>query len=109
MPLANSMPKPQRPSDASAGAPILTSTLLGALAGAGGLAWWLWRQSQRRQQAERERRLLRLSRFQGGVSTEEPILKENTGNADALPERVQQLNQAIEEVRRQLEALEAQS
>ena len=103
------MPEPQRPTDVSAGAPILTSTLLGALAGAGGLAWWLWRQSQRRQLAERERRLLRLSRFQGGVVTEEPILSEHPGNADALPERVQQLNHAIEEVRRQLEALEAQS
>ncbi|MEB3257416.1 MAG: hypothetical protein VKN83_03750 [Cyanobacteriota bacterium] len=107
--MADSMPEPQRPSAASAGAPILTSTLLGALAGAGGLAWWLWRQSQRRKLAERERRLLRLSRFQGGVATEEPGLLEDTGKADALPVRVQQLNQAIEEVRRQLEALEAQS
>jgi hypothetical protein len=59
--------------------------------------------------SERERRLLRLSRFQGGVPTEEQGLEEDTGKADALPVRVQQLNQAIEEVRRQLEALEAQS
>lgn len=103
------MPEPQRPSAASAGAPILTSTLLGALAGAGGLAWWLWNQSQRRQLMERERRLLRLSRFQGGVVTENSTPMDDSGKADALPERVQQLNQAIEEVRRQLEALEAQS
>lgn len=103
------MQEPQRPSAASTGAPILTSTILGALAGAGGLAWWLWRQSQRRQLAERERRLLRLSRFQGGVTTEERILTEDNDKGDALPERVQQLNHAIEEVRRQLEALEAQS
>ena len=109
MPMAHSMPQPQRPSAASDGAPILTSTIVGALAGAGGLAWWLWRQSQRRQLAERERRLLRLSRFQGGVVAEESTLSENSGKADALPERVQQLNHAIEEVRRQLEALEAQS
>jgi len=109
MPMADSMPQIQRPSAASDGAPILTSTILGALAGAGGLAWWLWRKSQRRQLAERERRLLRLSRFQGGVVAEEPILSEDSGKADALPERVQQLNHAIEEVRRQLEALEAQS
>lgn len=102
------MPENQRP---SAGAPILTSTILGALIGAGGLAWWLWNQSQRRQLAERERRLLRLSRFQGGAASDERILSEGTdrGQTDALPERVQQLNQAIEEVRRQLEALEAQS
>jgi hypothetical protein len=103
------MPEPQRPSAASAGAPILTSTLLGALAGAGGLAWWLWRESKRRQFAERERRLLRLSRFQGGAATNLSGLQEGAAKGEALPERVQQLNQAIEEVRRQLEALEAQS
>ncbi|MFM9086661.1 MAG: hypothetical protein ACKOPT_00665 [Cyanobium sp.] len=103
------MSEPQRQMAAPAGAPILTSTLLGALAGAGGLAWWLWRQSQKRQMAERERRLLRLSRFQGGVTTEARTPSEENLRSEALPERVQQLNQAIEEVRRQLEALEAQS
>lgn len=102
------MPEPQRQSAAPAGGPILTSTLLGALAGAGGLAWWLWRQSQRRQLAERERRLLRLSRFQGGAISDSGVQPEATAKGDALPERVHQLNQAIEEVRRQLEALEAQ-
>jgi hypothetical protein len=69
------------------------------------LAWWLWRQSQRRQTAEREHRLLRLSRFQGGVASE-VSLPEPTPQGEALPERVQQLNQAIEEVRRQLEGLQ---
>lgn len=103
------MSEPQRQMAAPAGAPILTSTLLGALAGAGGLAWWLWRQSQKRQMAERERRLLRLSRFQGGVTTNARTSNEENVRTEALPERVQQLNQAIEEVRRQLEALEAQS
>jgi len=102
------MPETQRQSAAPAGGPILTSTLIGALAGAGGLAWWLWRQSQRRQLAERERRLLRLSRFQGGAISESGVQPEATAKGDALPERVHQLNQAIEEVRRQLEALEAQ-
>ncbi|MEB3303661.1 MAG: hypothetical protein ACKOPT_14205 [Cyanobium sp.] len=103
------MPETQRPSAASPGAPILTSTILGALAGAGGLAWWLWNQSQRRQLAERERRLHRLSRFQGGVASDPRRLSGEGDKTDALPGRVQQLNQAIEEVRRQLEALEAQS
>jgi uncharacterized membrane protein YccC len=102
------MPETQRQSAAPAGAPILTSTLIGALAGAGGLAWWLWRQSQRRQLAERERRLVRLSRFQGGAISESGVQPEATAKGNALPERVHQLNQAIEEVRRQLEALEAQ-
>lgn len=102
------MPEPQRQSAAPAGAPILTSTILGALAGAGGLAWWLWRQSQHRQLAERERRLLRLSRFQGGAGSEAGAQPEAGTSGEALPERVQQLNQAIEDVRRQLEALQAQ-
>jgi hypothetical protein len=101
------MPETQRQTAAPAGAPILTSTILGALAGAGGLAWWLWRQSQRRQLAERERRLLRLSRFQGGAGPEAGLPEAN-GQGEALPERVQQLNQAIEEVRKQLEAMQAQ-
>ena len=101
------MPETQRESAAPAGAPILTSTILGALAGAGSLAWWLWRQSKRRQLAQRELRLLRLSRYQGDASGE-ASLPEESSQGEALPERVQQLNQAIEEVRRQLEALQAQ-
>jgi hypothetical protein len=101
------MPETQRASAAPAGAPILTSTILGALAGAGSLAWWLWRQSKRRQLAQREQRLLRLSRYQGDASSEANLPEEGS-QGEALPERVQQLNQAIEEVRRQLEALQAQ-
>ncbi|MEB3242967.1 MAG: hypothetical protein VKO44_04960 [Cyanobacteriota bacterium] len=106
------MPEAQRQTSARAGAPILTSTLLGALAGAGGLAWWLWRNSQKRQLAERERRLQRLSLFQGGAAQGGAVLDDGQapshGPGDPLPERVQQLNQAIEEVRKQLEALQAQ-
>lgn len=103
------MAEPQRPAAAPAGAPVLASTLLGALAGAGGLAWWLLRRSQRRQLVEKEQRLSRLSRFQGGATAEGSSPAEAESKGGALPERVQQLNQAIEEVRRQLEALEAQS
>lgn len=101
------MPETQRQSAAPAGAPILTSTILGALAGAGSLAWWLWRQSKRRQLAERERVLRRLSHYQGGVP-EAGGEAELPDQAEALPEKVQQLNQAIEEVRRQLEAMQAE-
>lgn len=102
------MPEHRRQSAASPGARLLTSTLLGALAGASGLAWWLWRQSKRRQDADQERRLHRLSRFQGGAAAEAMAPSTEGAKSDALPERVQQLNQAIEAVRRQLEALEAQ-
>ena len=100
------MAEPQRPSAAPAGSALLGTAMLGALAGAGGLAWWLWRQTQRRQMALRESRLLRLSRYQGGVGAE-ASLGESPTQGEALPERVQQLNQAIEEVRRQLEGLQS--
>lgn len=100
------MAEPPRQSAAPAGSALLGTAVLGALAGASGLAWWLWRQSQRRQAAEREQRLLRLSRFQGGV-TGDASLPEPTPQGEALPERVHQLNQAIEEVRRQLEGLQS--
>lgn len=100
------MPEIQRQSAAPAGAPILTSTIFGALAGAGSLAWWLWRRSKRRDLLERERRLQRLSRFQGDASAP-GSLPEASPQGEALPERVQQLNQAIEEVRKQLEALQS--
>lgn len=99
------MPETQRQS--AAGAPILTSTILGALAGAGTLAWWLWRNSKRRQLADREKGLLRLSRYQGDA-TPEVSGSEAVAHGEPLPERVQQLNQAIDEVRRQLEALQSQ-
>lgn len=102
------MPQSQRPRADFSGTPILTSTLLGAFVGAGGLAWWLWRQSQRRLQRERERRLMRLSRYQGGVRSESEGHEITPSTDGALPGRVQQLNQAIEDVRRQLEALQAQ-
>jgi hypothetical protein len=88
------------------GSTLLGSAVLGALAGASGLAWWLWRQSQRRAAVERENRLLRLSRFQGGVNTD-ARLPDASSQGEALPERVHQLNQAIEEVRRQLEGLQS--
>jgi hypothetical protein len=100
------MAESPRQSAGPAGTALLGTAVLGAMAGASGLAWWLWRQSRRRQVAERENRLLRLSRFQGGVA-DQGRLPDSTPQGEALPERVQQLNQAIEEVRRQLEGLQS--
>ncbi len=71
---------------------MLTAAALGALAGAGGLAWWLWRQSRLR------------SRSSATTILPEPP----SSDRHALPDRVQQLNQAIEDVRRQLETLQSQ-
>jgi hypothetical protein len=97
------MADPQRQSTAPDGGLLLTTAVFGALAGAGSLAWWLWRQS-------RQRAILR-----GEVSLPHPYggsapraqLGDTPGSRDALPDRVQQLNQAIEDVRRQLESLQS--
>lgn len=101
----------------SSGSTLLVSAIAGAVAGAAGLAWWLLSESERRRQAERQRRILRLSRLQSGAQDFEangrtrPRL--NTDRAEPVSEahlhdRVQQLNQAIEDVRRQLEQLQTQ-
>jgi uncharacterized protein HemX len=81
-----------RQASASSGGGVLTAAALGALAGAGGFAWWLWRQSRLRSQAVASK-----------VLTDQPA-----SEGKALPDRVHQLNQAIEEVRRQLESLQSQ-
>jgi hypothetical protein len=85
---------------------LLSTAVFGALAGAGGLAWWLWRQSRRRAIASADSPLSPPSRF-GGLAAK-ASLAEAAPQRDGLPDRVQQLNQAIEDVRRQLESLQSQ-
>ena len=106
-----------RPAAASAsGSALVLSALAGAVLGAAGLSWWLLSEAERRRQSERQRRLLRLSRSQelprddesGQVSRlqrSEPVDPETLAEGP-LRDRVLQLNRAIEEVRRQLEALQ---
>jgi uncharacterized protein HemX len=82
----------QHQPSASAGGGLLSAAVLGALAGAGGFAWWLWRHSRNRSAAS-----------QPPLALDRPAAESRP-----LPDRVQQLNQAIEEVRRQLESLQSQ-
>jgi hypothetical protein len=100
----------QRP--ASLGSGLLLSALGGAVLGAAGLGWWLLNEADRRRQSRLPQPLrLRAPRqpaaaaehrsraaFQptSAASSVEPLLQE----------RVQQLNKAIDEVRRQLEQLQ---
>ncbi|MCT0219201.1 hypothetical protein KQ304_09340 [Synechococcus sp. CS-1329] len=85
--------------------PILASAIAGAVIGAAGLAWWLLAEAERRHLALRQRRTLALSRLQGGFRDSEegeerrPLLKHE------LQHKVNELNRAIEDVRRQLETL----
>jgi hypothetical protein len=95
----------QRQSAAPGGGVLLTTAVVGALAGAGGLAWWLWRQSRQRARFRRDP-LLALDRPHDGTASK-ASLAEGSAVRDALPDRVQQLNQAIEDVRRQLESLQS--
>lgn len=99
------------------GSSLVVSAMAGAVLGAAGLAWWLLSEADRRRQALRQIRLLRQSMLKGDS-------REGEGAADlraaALPngassppvdgrlqDRVQQLNQQIDEVRRQLEQMQS--
>lgn len=89
------------------GSGSLGTLLAGAVIGAAGLAWWLLSEAEQRRQ-----RGLRPSRL---ASSESPELE--GGDAEFsrpmrerdLQDKVHQLNQAIDDVRRQLESLSTQS
>ncbi len=84
----------------SASGIVLLAAAAGAVAGAAGLAVWLLRRAERRHLVQRQLRMLRLSRL--AEASGEPV------GRDQLHDRVQKLNQAIDEVRRQLEQLQPQ-
>ena len=86
---------------------LLLSAVSGAVLGAAGLAWWLLSEADRRRRVDRQERLLRLSRHQLDPEATPTGQRRAVGEAD-LRDRVQQLNQAIDEVRRQLEDLQPQ-
>ena len=79
---------------------VLLAAAAGAVAGAAGLAVWLLRRAERRHLVQRQLRMLRVSRL--AEASGEPV------GRDQLHDRVQKLNQAIDEVRRQLEQLQPQ-
>lgn len=85
----------------------MASALAGAVVGAAGLAWWLLSTAERRRQARHHLQQLR----QGGLPGLRPHShSESLPVSDAqLHDRVQQLNAAIDEVRRQLEQLQTQA
>jgi hypothetical protein len=100
----------------AAGSSLVVSAVAGAVLGAAGLAWWLLSEADRRRQSLRQLRLVRLSRLQGGTQE----MEGNEAARSALPDgaasrppdgrlqdRVQLLNQQIDEVRRQLEQMQS--
>lgn len=88
------------------GSALLISTMAGAVFGAAGLAWWLLSEADRRRQAQRHLRVLR----QAGLHSIQNLQgHEQAPVEEQLHDRVQQLNQAIDAVRRQLEELQSPS
>ncbi len=83
---------------------LVISAAVGAIAGAAGLAWWLLSKAERRRRAQHQLRMFRLSRLSGG---DPPFQADGVPDAQ-LQHRVNQLNKAIEEVRRQLEELKTE-
>ena len=91
-----------REHSSSAGSLVLLAGAAGAVLGAAGLAFWLLRRAERPRLSQRHLRMLRVSRLADGF-------EDTPASSDRLHDRVQQLNQAIDEVRRQLEQLQPQA
>jgi hypothetical protein len=95
--------------DSSSGS--LGTLLAGALIGAAGLGWWLLSEAERRRNQQRQERSLHLNR----VSWSDEDGQDETQPGDRpvreteLQDKVHELNQAIEDVRRQLETMNPQN
>ena len=86
----------------SSSASLLLSALTGAAVGAAGLTWWLLSRAERRQALGDQFKRLGLNGVPtNGVSAE--------GSSENLEQKVNRLNLAIEEVRRQLESMAPES
>tara|TARA_B100000214_G_C23771702_1_gene537067 strand:+ start:266 stop:565 length:300 start_codon:yes stop_codon:yes gene_type:complete len=87
-----------------------SSLLSGAILGAAGLAWWLFSEAERRQERRKQKAMLYAPRIQDGSEAIEAIEKlDKNGKEDNLEQRVEQLNAAIADVRKQLEDLNVQN
>ena len=84
----------------------LASLISGAVLGAAGLAWWLLSEAEKRQETRKQKAMLYAPRIQDGSEATEfvPNSFSNQSN-EQLEQRVEQLNSAIADVRKQLEEL----
>ena len=86
------------------------SLISGAVLGAAGLAWWLLSQAEKRQETRKQKAMLYAPRIQDGSEAIESSTKSSSlKNNDQLEQRVEQLNSAIADVRKQLEDLGART
>jgi hypothetical protein len=84
------------------------SVVAGAVIGAAGLAWWLLSEAERRRLQSRQPRSLRLTTLRTPVAAEVGTGGPRDLHERDLHDRVHELNQAIDDVRRQLEAMNTQ-
>ena len=84
----------------------LASLISGAVLGAAGLAWWVFSGAERRQETRKQKAMLYAPRIQDGSEASE-LSSDSLGNQtnEHLEQRVEQLNTAIADVRKQLEEL----
>ena len=83
----------------------LLSLISGAFIGAAGLAWWLISEADKRKETKKQRAMMYSSRIQDGSEAIDSIESKNIVKGEKLEEKVEQLNSAIADVRRQLEEL----
>ena len=94
--------------DSSSGS--LGTLLAGALIGAAGLGWWLLSEAERRRGSQRQERSLRINRLSWNEDEELDTTANKRPVREAeLQDKVHELNQAIEDVRRQLESMSTQN
>tara|TARA_B100000214_G_C23755120_1_gene529611 strand:- start:204 stop:497 length:294 start_codon:yes stop_codon:yes gene_type:complete len=82
------------------------SLISGAFIGAAGLAWWLISEADKRKETKKQKAMMYSSRIQDGSEAFDSDNKNNKLKTDdKLEEKVEQLNSAIADVRRQLEEM----
>ena len=88
----------------SSSASLLLSALTGAAVGAAGLTWWLLSRAERRQALGDQFKRLGLNGVQENGSAQS-----SQSSPENLEQKVNRLNLAIEDVRRQLESMAPES
>ena len=81
----------------------LLSLISGAFIGAAGLAWWLISEADKRKEEKKQKAMMYSSRIQDGSEAIDSNINEVEGKN--LEKKVEQLNSAIADVRKQLEEL----
>jgi len=91
--------------DRSTSGTIVMATIYGALLGGAAVAWLMLAPRQRNRLVRRQRRMLHMPRMADDDSYGEDTMAEGKTIPQPLEDRMSQIHTAIEDVRRQLEAM----